>query len=381
MESTTKTINQTISRATLALAIVAAFAISGCESMRTGTDTASTANKGAKESQHAEVKGMSGKPDAQMQAVLDQLAALGGKPIVSLSAEEARKQPTPADAVKALLQSQGKSTAPMPVARVQDGEIPGPAGPIKARIYTPEGAGPFPVIVYYHGGGWVIANLDTYDASPRALANAAKAIVVSSHYRQAPEHKFPAAHEDAFAAYQWVLNNAVAFNGNPNRVSVVGESAGGNLAAAVALMAREAKLPMPVHQVLVYPVANAQIGSESEQQNAEAKPLNTPMLTWFYEKYLPTPADKNSPLIALTEVADLKGLPPATIITAQIDPLRSEGRAYAEKLEQAGVPVDYRNYEGVTHEFFGMGAVVDKAKEAVQQAAAGILGANKVSSR
>ncbi len=381
MESTTKTINQTISRATLALAIVAAFAISGCESMRTGTDTASTANKGAKESQHAEVKGMSGKPDAQMQAVLDQLAALGGKPIVSLSAEEARKQPTPADAVKALLQSQGKSTAPMPVARVQDGEIPGPAGPIKARIYTPDGAGPFPVIVYYHGGGWVIANLDTYDASPRALANAAKAIVVSSHYRQAPEHKFPAAHEDAFAAYQWVLNNAVAFNGNPNRVSVVGESAGGNLAAAVALMAREAKLPMPVHQVLVYPVANAQIGSESEQQNAEAKPLNTPMLTWFYEKYLPTPADKNSPLIALTEVADLKGLPPATIITAQIDPLRSEGRAYAEKLEQAGVPVDYRNYEGVTHEFFGMGAVVDKAKEAVQQAAAGILGANKVSSR
>ncbi|MBA2350373.1 MAG: alpha/beta hydrolase [Burkholderiales bacterium] len=349
--------------------------------MRTGTDTASTANKGAKESQHAEVKGMSGKPDAQMQAVLDQLAALGGKPIVSLSAEEARKQPTPADAVKALLQSQGKSTAPMPVARVQDGEIPGPAGPIKARIYTPDGAGPFPVIVYYHGGGWVIANLDTYDASPRALANAAKAIVVSSHYRQAPEHKFPAAHEDAFAAYQWVLNNAVAFNGNPNRVSVVGESAGGNLAAAVALMAREAKLPMPVHQVLVYPVANAQIGSESEQQNAEAKPLNTPMLTWFYEKYLPTPADKNSPLIALTEVADLKGLPPATIITAQIDPLRSEGRAYAEKLEQAGVPVDYRNYEGVTHEFFGMGAVVDKAKEAVQQAAAGILGANKVSSR
>ncbi|MGI9047497.1 MAG: alpha/beta hydrolase [Burkholderiales bacterium] len=381
MESTTKTINQTISRATLALAIVAAFAISGCESMRTGTDTASTANKGAKESQQAEVKGMSGKPDAQMQAVLDQLAALGGKPIVSLSAEEARKQPTPADAVKALLQSQGKSTAPMPVARVQDGEIPGPAGPIKARIYTPDGAGPFPVIVYYHGGGWVIANLDTYDASPRALANAAKAIVVSSHYRQAPEHKFPAAHEDAFAAYQWVLNNAVAFNGNPNRVSVVGESAGGNLAAAVALMAREAKLPMPVHQVLVYPVANAQIGSESEQQNAEAKPLNTPMLTWFYEKYLPTPADKNSPLIALTEVADLKGLPPATIITAQIDPLRSEGRAYAEKLEQAGVPVDYRNYEGVTHEFFGMGAVVDKAKEAVQQAAAGILGANKVSSR
>ncbi|MBC7943818.1 MAG: alpha/beta hydrolase fold domain-containing protein, partial [Burkholderiales bacterium] len=204
--------------------------------MRAGTDIASA----PKESKQAEVKGMSDKPDPQMQAVLDQLAALGGKPIETLSAEEARKQPTPADAVKALLQKQGKSTAPMPVAKVQDGEIPGPAGPIRARIYTPEGGGPLPVIVYYHGGGWVIANLDTYDASARALANAAKAIVVSSHYRQAPEHKFPAAHEDAFAAYQWVLNNAVAFNGNPNRVSVVGESAGGNLAAAVALMAREA---------------------------------------------------------------------------------------------------------------------------------------------
>ena len=314
---------------------------------------------------------LSAKPNSQMQAVLDELAALNPKPIPQLSAPEARKQPTPADAVKALLTKQGKRTAPMPVGNVVDRMIPGPGGQIPVRIYTPKGSGPFPVVVYYHGGGWVIANLDTYDASPRAMVNMANAVVVSSHYRQGPEHKFPAAHQDAFAAYRWVLKNAKSLQGDPSKVAVMGESAGGNLAAAVSMMARDSSVQSPVYQVLVYPIAGSDVNTPSYQENAAAKPLNKPMMQWFFEKYLRTPADGKSPLIDLVN-ADLQGLPAATVITAQIDPLRSEGKALADRLKDAGTQVDYRNYDAVTHEFFGMGAVVDEAKQAEQQAAQGL---------
>ena len=306
-----------------------------------------------------------------MQTVLDQLAALHPKPIAHLSAAEARKQPTPADAVKALLKKQGKSAAPEPVGSVTNRMIPGPGGQIPIRIYTPKGKGPFPVIVYYHGGGWVIANLDTYDASARAMTNMANAIVVSSHYHQGPEHKFPAAHEDAFAAYRWVLKHAKSFQGNPAKVAVMGESAGGNLAVAVSMLARDSSVQLPVYQVAVYPIAGHDFTTPSYQENADAKPLNKPMMQWFFQKYLRTPADGQSPLIDLVH-ADLQGLPAATVITDQIDPLRSEGQELAERLKSAGVEVDYKNYEGVAHEFFGMGAVVDEAKQAEQQAADGL---------
>lgn len=304
------------------------------------------------------------KPAPQMQAVLDAHASLNPKPIETLTPEAARKQPSPADGVKALLKKQDKKVTPEKVADVDNRTIDGPEGKNKVRIYTPDGPGPFPVIVYYHGGGWVIADLDTYDATPRALANAAQAIVVSSHYRQAPEHKFPAAHEDAFAAYKWTLAHAREINGDSNRVAVAGESAGGNMAAAVSMMARAQKVQMPVHQLLIYPVADTAMDTESYQENADAKPLSKPAMEWF-AKHAIDPKDKSNPLLALVRAPDLRGLPVTTIITAQIDPLRSEGKAYAEKLEAAGVSVSYRNYEGVTHEFFGMGAVLDKAKEAV----------------
>jgi acetyl esterase len=307
----------------------------------------------------------------QMQAVLDQLAALHPKPITELSAPAARQQPSPADAVKALLTRRGKSTAPMPVGNVADRMIPGPGGQIPVRIYTPKGSGPFPVVVYYHGGGWVIANLDTYDASPRAMVNMANAVVVSSHYRQGPEHKFPAAHQDAFAAYRWVLKNAKSLKGDPSKVAVMGESAGGNLAAAVSMLARDSSVQAPVYQVLIYPIAGSDVNTASYQENAAAKPLNKPMMQWFFQKYLRTPDDGKSPLIDLVH-ADLQGLPAATVITAQIDPLRSEGKELADRLKDAGVEVEYRNYDGVTHEFFGMGAVVDEARQAQQQAAAGL---------
>ena len=197
------------------------------------------------------------------------------------------------------------------------------------------------------------------------------AIVVSTHYRQAPEHKFPAAHEDTWAAYQWVLTNAHRFGADPKRVAVAGESAGANMAAAIALRARDEKSQAPLHQLLVYPVADASVGSPSEQVFQKSMPLASPDLPWFYEKYLRRPEDANNKYFAISQ-ADLRGVAPATVITAQIDPLRSEGEQYAERLAAAGVPVRLRNFDGVTHEFFGMGAVVDKAREAVEYGAAGL---------
>ncbi len=300
-----------------------------------------------------------------MQAVLDQHAKLGGKPITTLTPVEARKQPSPADAVKALLKSRKQNSDPEKVAHVDNRSIDGPAGKIKIRVYTPKGAGPFPVILYFHGGGFVIADLDTYDSSPRALANAAQAVVVSSHYRQGPEHKFPAAGEDAFAAYQWTLAHAADIKGDPHRIAVAGESAGGNLAAGVCLMARDQGVQLPVHQLLVYPVTDSRTDTASYLENANAKPLSKPLMEWFF-KYAAEPADATNPKLAALRTPNFAGLPPATIITAQIDPLRSEGEAYGQKLKAAGVPVEYRNYDGVTQEFFGMGAVLPKAKAAVK---------------
>lgn len=308
------------------------------------------------------------KADAQMQAVLDQLAKLGGKPIETLEPAEARQQPSPADAVKALLEAQAKPTAPEAVAKVENSTFPGPAGAVPIRIYTPasDSEDPVPVVLYIHGGGWVIADLDTYDASPRALANAAKAIVVSTHYRQGPEHKFPASHDDALAAYQWLLKNAGRFNGDAKRIALVGESAGGNMAANIAIAARDNHWQAPLHQVLIYPVANNDLDSPSYIENANAKPLNKAMIEWFVKHYVGDAAKTADPRIALVKQPSHANLAPATIILAQIDPLRSDGEKYAEKLRAAGVPVTVQTYEGVTHEFFGMGAAVDKAKQAQQ---------------
>ena len=305
---------------------------------------------------------------ADMQAVLNELEKLGPKPIESLSAKDAREQPTPADAVVEVLDERDRSSDPLPVGQVQNLVIPGPGGNMPIRIYTPygQGQGPFPIIVYYHGGGWVIARIDTYDASARALSHATDAIVISVEYRKAPEHKFPAAHEDAYVAYQWALRHADTIGGDSKRVAVAGESAGGNLAAAVCLMARARSEQLPVHQVLIYPVAGYNFTTPSYRENAQAKPLNQAMMAWFFEKYLRDPSDGKNPWISLVDAPDLKGLPPATIITAEIDPLRSEGEQYAARLRDAGVSVTYRNFEGVTHEFFGMGAVLRDARQAAR---------------
>ena len=308
-------------------------------------------------------------PNAQMQLVLNQLSTLGGRPIETLSATEARKQPTPTDAVKAMLTKAGESAAPDPAVASTDRTIPGPMGELPVRIYRPRsGAAPFPVVVYYHGGGWVIANKDVYDGGARALSKMANAVVISVDYRQGPEHIFPAAHDDAYATYEWTLKNAASINGDPKRIAVAGESAGGGLAVAAAIMARDKKAQMPLAIVAVYPIAGTDTMTASYVENANAKPLNRPMMSWFFDKYLNGPRDRADTRVNLV-AADLRGLPPTTIINAQIDPLRSDGETLAQKLTAAGVQVEQKTYLGVTHEFFGMGAVVDSAKAAEQMAA------------
>ena len=305
-----------------------------------------------------------------MQKVLDALSSLGGKPIASLSPSEARKQPTPTDAVKKVLAETGKSAAPDPGVTVKDSTVMGKNGSIPIHIYTPEGKGPFPVMVYYHGGGFVIADTKTYDASPRALAKSAKAIMVAADYHQAPENKFPAAADDAYSVYTWVLEHAGEFNGDANRVAVGGESAGGNLAIVVGMMARDKQAQMPIHQLLIYPVVDNNFDTASYIRNADAKPLNKPMMQWFFSHYSSKTDDANNPYAVPMKAKTLKGLPPATIIAAEIDPLLSEGKLFSDRLVKDGVKVLYKEYSGVTHEFFGMGAVEPKAKQAEDLAAA-----------
>ncbi len=302
------------------------------------------------------------KMDSDMTKVIDQLVGKKGKPIESLSAVEARQQPTPADAVKDLLARKKHIKEPK-LADVHEMQIAGAAGMIPARMYVPKGKGPFPVVVYYHGGGFVIATNDTYDATPRSLAEQLNAIFISVEYRKAPEAKFPAAHEDAFAAYKWVVANAASFGGDPKHIAVAGESAGGNLALNVAIKARDEKVQMPVHELLVYPVAGNDMNTESYKEFADAKPLNKPMMAWFIKRYTNSAADANDPRLNLL-AANLKGLNSATVITAEIDPLQSEGKALSQKLKDAGVKVEYKNYKGVTHEFFGMAVVVEDAEDA-----------------
>ena len=301
-----------------------------------------------------------------MLTVLKAHESLHPKAIEKADVATARANPTIADAVDVVLKQQGKSTKPedlVPGVTSKDMTITGAAGQLPARVYTPDGAGPFPVVVYFHGGGWVIANKGVYDGGARGLAKQANAVVVSVDYRQAPENKFPAAWDDALASYKWALANAGSIKGDPKRVALAGESAGGNLALATAIAARDAGLQKPAHVVSVYPVTQTSLNTESYIENAVAQPLNRAMVAWFVDKLVNSKADLKDTRLQLID-ATLAGLPPVTIINARIDPLRSDGAKMEAALKKANVPVERREYEGVTHEFFGTAAVVDKAKQA-----------------
>ncbi len=354
--------------------VILVCACSGPKGPDPSSTRASGSEAGAGETMVADSAGAmmrAGAASGPQQAVLDQLGALGGKPIETLSAIEARKQPTPTDAVLALLRSEGRPATPEAVGKVVDRVIPGPGGNLPVRIYTPAGPGPFPVIVYFHGGGFVIATNDTYDGSARALTNAVGAVLISVEYRKAPENKFPAAHDDAYAAYTWAVANAASIHGDVTRIALAGESAGGNLAMATAIMARDKGVQMPVHILAVYPIAGTDTNTASYRENATAKPLSRPMMAWFLEKYLRSPRDAKDTRLDLLS-ADLKRLPPTTIVLAELDPLRTEGEALVSRLKDAGVSVELKTFAGTAHEFFGQGAVVPAAKDAVQFAATGM---------
>jgi acetyl esterase len=255
--------------------------------------------------------------------------------------------------------------AKQPVAKVTDIQIQGAAGPLAARVYDPQVAhGQAPVILYFHGGGWVTGDLDTYDASDRELANGTGAIVISVQYRLGPEYRFPAAQDDADASYAWLLQNAATIGADPKRIALAGESAGGNLAIDTAIWARDRHLPAPVHQLLVYPVVGTDTNTPSYKETVDAVPLNRKAILWYVAHFTNGPADLKDPRLNVVGAADLRALPPTTIVSAEIDPLRSEGEMLAQKLQAAGVPVAQRTFPGVTHEFFGMGAVVGEAKQA-----------------
>ncbi len=304
----------------------------------------------------------------QAQAVLDLMAAFGIEQISDLGVEGAR----------AALVQLGADTPRPDMAEVRTVPIPGPAGTIPARLYRPEGAPTdgAPVVVWFHGGGWVIGSLETSDATCRWLARRSGAVVVSVDYRLAPEHAFPAAVDDAWAATQWVATQGDALGVDTDRLVVAGDSAGGNLAAVVALLARDAGGPSIRLQVLVYPAVDGRLGQRSITENGRGYALTQADMDWFYRHYgLGTAVSAEdwrlSPLLA----SALTGLAPAVVVTAEFDPLRDEGDAYAAALEGAGVSVQHRRFEGMIHGFFGMVGTVDAAEEAQEEVAKAIASA------
>jgi len=298
--------------------------------------------------------------DSQTQALLDQLVSLGGQPLSAMSVADARRMMEMMSAVRG---------AQVEVASAVDRSIPGPQGEIPLRIYTPTGSAPFPILVYFHGGGWVLGSLETHDGVCRSLAAGAGCIVVSVDYRLAPEHRYPAAPDDCYAATQWVHAHASELGGDAKRIAIGGDSAGGNLTAVVAQMAHDRGAPPLVFQLLIYPATDARYDTPSYRDNASGYLLTTDDMRWFWDHYLgDAPERRDEPYASPLRAKSLTGLPPALVITAEFDPLRDEGEAYAARLKQAGVPTRATRYDGTIHGFFGMGAMIDKANDAVKEA-------------
>jgi acetyl esterase len=298
--------------------------------------------------------------DPQARAVLDQMAKTGIQSVEALSVEEARE----ASAAMAAMQG-----TPEPVAGVENRTVPGMGGGIPIRIYAPSGEGLLPVLVYFHGGGWVLGDIESSDGLCRILANTTGCIVVSVDYRLAPEHPFPAAADDAYYATQWAAENASSFGGDSSRIAVCGDSAGGNLAAVVALIARDRGKPAIQFQLLVYPATDAACNTPSYTENSEGYFLTKAAMQWFWSHYVRNDADRSHPHASPLRAKSLAGLPAALVITAEFDPLRDEGEQYAGRMRAAGTPVQLTRYDGMIHGFFTMSEILDQGKMAIRQSA------------
>lgn len=295
--------------------------------------------------------------DPVVAAILAQNAEAGAPPMSSLS---------PADARAAYLAMQAPALE-LTLAKVEDRTIDGPEGPIGIRIYTPEGPGPFPLHVHYHGGGWVIGDLDTHDRDCRTLAREAGCIVVAVDYRLAPEHPFPAAPEDCYAATCWAADHAESLGARSGAITVGGDSAGGNLAAVVCLMAKARGSPHIALQLLIYPVTDHDFTLPSYTENGEGYLLTLETMQWFWDLYCPL-EQRDDWRACPSKAASLEGLPEAVIMTAQYDPLRDEGHAYGDALKAAGVPVTVKCFDGMIHSFFSLAHLIPAAQDAVTMA-------------
>jgi acetyl esterase len=305
--------------------------------------------------------------DPDMKTLLNQMAAAKLQSFHQMTPAAAREQ----------MKRRVAAGDPVPVGRVEDRTIPGPNGEIPIRIYTPDGDGPFGALVYFHGGGWVVGNIEMTDQPCRMITKAAGCVTVSVDYRLAPEHKFPAGPEDCYAATKWVADNATALGCDPSRIAVGGTSAGANLAAAVALMARDRSAPNVAYQLLVYPATRRELDTPSHKQFATDGYyiLSRADMEWFWGHYLASEADAANPYACPARAKSLAGLPPALVITAEFDPLRDEGESYAARLREEGVATVLKRYDGVTHGFFGMPSVVEKSRVAIAEASAALRAA------
>ncbi len=308
---------------------------------------------------------MSFDPDAQ--AVLDLIKAAGRPPFEALTPDEARQ---------AYMNSR-KLLQPVPeeVAESRDTTAPGPHGAIPVRLYRPAGTAAtdvLPALIYYHGGGWLLGGLDSHDVVCRRFANAARCRVVSVDYRMAPEHKFPAAVDDCEAATRWAVANAGTLGIDASKVAVGGDSAGGNLAAVMAIMARDGTLPPLVFQVLIYPATDMMMTSVSSQAIREGVPLTSVTMKWFIDHYMRSKADEKDWRASPLRANDLSGTAPALVLTAGYDPLRDEGIAYAQRLEREGVRVIHIHYSDQVHGFMSMGRMIRAADQAIDQMAAAL---------
>ena len=296
----------------------------------------------------------------QVQALLDEFTKQGLPPFDQMSVTQARL------VALGFRDLQGE---PENIEQVRDILVPGPAGALPVRLYHPAPGKPLPLVVYFHGGGWVIGDLEIVDKPCRSLARASQCVVASVNYRLSPETKFPGPVEDCYAATRWLAEHAQAVGADGRFLAVSGDSAGGNLAAAVALMARDRGAPTISYQLLIYPVTAPVEGttSASYKENAEGYLLTKGSMEWFWDHYLASPDDGRNPYASPLHASDLRGLPPAMVITAEFDPLRDEGLAYAQRLRDAGVSVKSSHYDGMIHGFFWMAGAVDRGRELIRE--------------